>query len=54
MTLDEFVKEAHEQVDRFKAAWLKAHEEAPEIYPLEFPAENDGLWWEFLQTHDST
>ncbi len=47
-TLDQFVEELRRDVEAFRASWLKNHAEAPDMYPLELPADNDGLWLEMF------
>jgi hypothetical protein len=49
-TLDEFVREAKMEIDRFEAWWRTKHEENPEHFPLQMEDGNEGLWREFL--HD--
>lgn len=31
--------------------WLKSHEENPENFPLVFPEDNAGIWFEQMQDH---
>ncbi|MDE4297046.1 hypothetical protein PXK56_17815 [Phaeobacter gallaeciensis] len=50
MTLEEFISEKRAEVEAFKLRWLEAHHKAPEMYPLEMPEEDSGLWDE--QFHD--
>lgn len=45
MTLDEFIEEAHEHIELFKAEWMKGVKEAPDMYPLDMP---EGEWDEQL------
>jgi hypothetical protein len=49
-TLDEFIAEVKETLERFEEDWRKNHKENPEHYPLELNEDNAGLWWEFLMT----
>jgi phage head maturation protease len=53
VTLDEFVKEIHKDIEKFKLQYLAAHEKAKaqgteEYYPLEMEEDNSGLWFEFF------
>lgn len=47
-TLDQFVDELRRDVEAFRADWLKNHAEAPDMYPLELPTDNEGLWLEMF------
>ena len=47
-SLDNFVKETQTDLVNFAAAYRKKHDENPEHYPLELPADNSGLWLEFF------
>jgi phosphatidate phosphatase PAH1 len=52
VTLDEFVKEIHKDIEKFKLQYLAAHEKAKaqgteEYYPLEME-DGSGLWYEFF------
>jgi len=47
-SLAKFVKEISVDIDKFEKAYQKKHEENPEHYPLELPADNVGLWLEFF------
>jgi hypothetical protein len=47
-TLDEFIREAKEELDRFETWWRTKHEEDPENFPLQMEDGNEGLWREFL------
>jgi hypothetical protein len=46
--IDDFVEEVRRDITRFQAAWHAKHKENPEHYPLELPADNEGLWFEFF------
>jgi len=48
-TLDEFLKEAKEDLVEFEKWWRKKNSENPEQFPMEMTTGNEGLWWEFLQ-----
>lgn len=45
-TLNEFLKEVREEVDRFERWWRQQHENDPENFPLEMPDGDEGIWWE--------
>ena len=49
--LDDFLLEAKEEIVNFEKMWRKKNAENPEIYPLEMPDGNEGLWWEFLHNN---
>jgi len=34
ITLDDFIKRKHDEVDRFKARWLERNKEDPAYYPI--------------------
>ena len=44
MTLEQFIVEKRGEIEAFKMRWLEAHYKAPELYPLEMPPEDNGLW----------
>jgi len=48
-TLDDFLKEAKEDLIEFEKLWRKQNAENPEQFPMEMPTGDEGLWWEFLQ-----
>ena len=48
-TLDEFLREAREDLVAFDKWWRKKNSEDPELYPMEMTTGNEVLWWEFLQ-----
>ena len=48
-TLDEFIKEAKNDLSVFECWWRKKNQENPEKFPMEMTTGNEGLWWEFLQ-----
>lgn len=45
-TLDSFVTELRRDVDSFEAWWRKKNAENPEMFEMEYPEENGGLWFE--------
>lgn len=47
-SLDSFVKEVQTDIVKFEKAYREKHAENPEHYPLELPADNSGLWFEFF------
>jgi len=48
VTLDEFIKDAHAQVDAFEAMWLKNHIDEPHAFPMAVEEDNAGIWLEQL------
>jgi len=48
VSLHEAMRNARADLDRFEAAYLAGHRANPDQYPLELPANNAGLWIEFL------
>ena len=51
-TLDEFLKEAHDDINKFEKGWREKNVKRPDEYPLVLSDGNEGLWWEFLRTDD--
>jgi hypothetical protein len=49
VSLQHFVAQVRHDASAFERSWLMEHAAAPDKFPLVFPAENAGLWWEFLQ-----
>lgn len=47
-SLDEFVEEIKQDIEKFAEAYRKDHVREPEYYPLEIPINNSGLWFEFF------
>ena len=52
-TLDEFLREAREDLVAFDKWWRKKNSEDSEQYTMEMTTGNEGLWWEFLQENVS-
>lgn len=52
VSLDQFVQELHEEVDKFRDLWLKMNQKDPEKWPLVIPEENAGVWIESFLTMD--
>jgi len=48
ITLEQFTKDAHEQVDLFEQYWRANHETTPDLFPMEIPEDNVGILWEQL------
>lgn len=46
MTLNEFVEDLQSDIIAFQLMWANEHLKDPEMYPLEIPEDNDGVWWE--------
>lgn len=54
-SLAHFVDELHGDIRLFGQNWLRDHEADPEMFPLEFPEDNLGLWLEsfvFSRDHE--
>ena len=49
-TLDEFLKEQREELDRFETLWREWHDKDPNMFPLVMQDGNEELWWEQLQS----
>ena len=47
MTLEEFYEISKPKLDEFVKAYANKSKENPEIYPLDLPEDNSGLWNEF-------
>ena len=45
-TLEQFVLELRDDMDRFQNHWRDQHKKHPEQWPMEFPDEDAGSWWE--------
>jgi len=50
MSLDTFLRESREELEAFEAWWRQENAKSPERFPMEFPKDNAGLWWEMLHT----
>jgi hypothetical protein len=46
ISLDQAVAEAHVKAESFKSNWLRNNKLSPDRYPLAFPKEDSGLWFE--------
>lgn len=46
--IDQFAAEVSRDIELFRADWHKKHQQNPEMYPLELPEDNEGLWFEFF------
>ena len=51
-TLDEFLKEARQNIDDFEIMWREMNKYNPERYPMAMKDGNEGLWWEMLNEFD--
>ena len=45
-SLDQFVADMHEDIEKFKNYYLNNHSLNPEYWPVEMPKDNDGMWFE--------
>lgn len=48
MKIEQFVAETKIALDKFEASWRFKNGQSPEIYLLELPADNAGLWLELF------
>lgn len=44
--IDEFMKALRADVDNFEKYWRAKHKKTPDQWPLEFPDDDSGSWWE--------
>lgn len=52
VSLDDFVGEILRKLRDFQRMWYKRNKENPEMYPLEIPSENSGMWDEMFYQWD--
>ena len=50
--LDEFLKQARQNIDNFEIMWRDHNARYPEDYPLAMKDGNEGVWWEMLNDFD--
>lgn len=48
ISLDDFIKQAYNELDTFKEYWMKENKKNPKNFPMALPADNSGLWWEMF------
>lgn len=53
LTLNEFVREEKEKMNRFIDYWISNHLKDPEEYPMEIPEENSGAWLEMYNSFEN-
>lgn len=46
ITLDKFIKEQKESIEKFRSWWIKMNGKDPDGFPIEMPEDNVGLWYE--------
>lgn len=46
MTLEQFIIAEKETLEKFRVWYTSEHNNNPEQFPLEFPEENSGMWFE--------
>lgn len=51
MSLNEAVNESYVQTRSFKNNWIEKNKENPEFFPMSFPSDNSGAWFEQMQEH---
>ena len=51
MTLECAVAEAHKRVHSFEKHWIESNKVAPDHFPMSFPQEDTGLWFEQMNDH---
>ena len=49
MTVDEYVSEYKDALDRFQQYWIKQNRTNPETFPLKLDEDNRGLWSEMFE-----
>lgn len=49
MTVDEYVSEYKDALDRFQQYWIEQNRTNPETFPLELDEDNRGLWSEMFE-----
>lgn len=54
MTLHEAIQEYIDQAHRFEKWYLEQHEQNPDLFPLELPDDNAGVWFEQIADHDGS
>ncbi len=52
ISFDEFLQEAHGQIDAFEKAWKDGHAADALTFPMEIDEDNAGVWWEQLYEFD--
>ena len=52
-SLDEFLKDVESELKAFEKMWRENHQKNPDMYPMELPTDNEGLWWEQFMTFTS-
>lgn len=52
MTLDDFVREEKEKMSRFVHYWISNHQKDPELFPLEIPDDNSGVWTDMYNSFE--
>lgn len=48
VSIDEAAKAFKDSIDKFVVEYKKKSELKPDMYPLELPSNNSGLWTEFM------
>ena len=51
-TLDQFLKQARQNISDFEVMWLMQNKRDPENFPMAMKDGNEGLWWEMLNDFD--
>lgn len=54
ISIHEYVDSEHTSLEKFRDAWVEANKRDPEIYPLEIPEDNAGIWWEMYTSFCDT
>lgn len=49
MNLEKFVDMMKENLDEFKIYWINENKKNPEIFPLNFDEDNEGIWFEMFE-----
>jgi hypothetical protein len=53
-TIDQAAEAFKISIEEFVAKYKEKHKLFPELYPLELPADNNGLWGEFIMDYHCT
>lgn len=52
MKLNEFVEEQKQRLEKFKEYWIEMANKDPKNFPMNFDADNSGIWFEQFQIFD--
>ncbi len=49
MNLEKFIEMMQKNLEEFKLYWITENAKNPEIFPLSFDIDNDGIWFEMFE-----